>query len=43
MEFKALFGDYASPDLQIYHDGSHSRIDETGNWRVNSKNWGFFI
>ena len=27
---KALFGDYASPDLQIFHDGSHSYIKDTG-------------
>ena len=27
---KAKFGDYASPDLQIYHDGSNSFINETG-------------
>ena len=27
---KATFGDYASPDLQIYHDGSHSYISDTG-------------
>ena len=35
---KALFGDYASPDLQIYHDGSNSFIDEagTGNLFIRS-------
>ena len=27
---KATFGDTTSPDLQIYHDGSNSRINETG-------------
>ena len=27
---KALFGDYSSPDLQIYHDGSNSFIKDTG-------------
>jgi hypothetical protein len=27
---KAKFGDYASPDLQIYHDGSNSYIDDAG-------------
>ena len=27
---KAKFGDYASPDLQIYHDGNDSYISDTG-------------
>jgi hypothetical protein len=27
---KAKFGDYASPDLQIYHDGSNSYITDSG-------------
>ena len=27
---KALFGDYATPDLEIYHDGSDSQINDTG-------------
>jgi hypothetical protein len=27
---KAKFGDYASPDLEIYHDGSNSYITDTG-------------
>jgi hypothetical protein len=29
---KAVFGD--SSDLQIYHDGSHSRIDDTGTGKL---------
>jgi len=35
---KAKFGDYASPDLQIYHDGSNSYITDsgTGNLRIRS-------
>ena len=35
---KAKFGDYASPDLQIYHDGSSSYITDsgTGNLRIRS-------
>ena len=28
---KAKFGDYASPDLEIYHDGSHSYIRDQGS------------
>ncbi len=31
---KAKFGDYASPDLQIYHDGSDSYIEESGTGRL---------
>ncbi len=31
---KALFGDYATPDLEIYHDGSNSYIKETGTGRL---------
>ena len=35
---KALFGDYASPDLQIYHNGSHSYIDEAGTGNLYIRN-----
>jgi hypothetical protein len=36
--FKLKFGDATTPDLQIYHDGSHSRIADagTGNLTINA-------
>ena len=29
-DFKLKFGDATTPDLEIYHDGSHSRISDAG-------------
>jgi len=37
-DVKLLFGDASTPDLEIYHDGSHSRIKDmgTGHLIVNA-------
>ena len=32
---KATFGNVATPDLEIYHDGSHSWISDQGTGNLN--------
>ncbi len=40
---KLTFGDATTPDLEIYHDGSHSRIDDTGTGGLILRTGDFYL